>query len=282
LDGFLNALCYALSVAQEYYFVPGKVENWIIMIDASGCGLLNFPFKIFKKIIQVTSINFPSTLEKIYIMNPSQTIVASWYLIQSLLDPITSKKIALMKKTEYSQLLNKISQSQIETRYGGTLADPETYWPPINTLGKTPYTQNKRFTEDLSGTQNNLDQSDDTKLGVSDDGMTADTIEMKRDRGQRSRGRVKSSIDSSPSKPRTPKAKRDSSHPGAETKEEVIHERGESLPSFGQKTDRGDRTGRFGGGFASSRQTSKIKEEVYNDNDDEDEEEMKDEEDDFF
>jgi len=46
VDAFINALCYALSIAQEYYFVPGKVENWIIMIDTTGCGLLNFPFKV--------------------------------------------------------------------------------------------------------------------------------------------------------------------------------------------------------------------------------------------
>ena len=62
-------------------------------------------------------------------MNPSQTVFASWYLIQSVLDPITSKKIALLKKSEYSQLFNKISQNQIEARYGGTLAEPEdSFW----------------------------------------------------------------------------------------------------------------------------------------------------------
>jgi len=45
----MMALCYALSVAREFYFVPGKVENWIIIIDATGLGLLNFPFKVANK-----------------------------------------------------------------------------------------------------------------------------------------------------------------------------------------------------------------------------------------
>ena len=42
----MMALCYVLSVAREFYFVPGKVENWIIILDASGLGLLSFPFKV--------------------------------------------------------------------------------------------------------------------------------------------------------------------------------------------------------------------------------------------
>ena len=151
----------------------------------------------------------------------------------------------------------------------------------MNTLGKLPYTQSKKYTDDLSGTQNNLDQSDDTKLGVSDEGMTADTLEMKRERGQRNRGRVKSNIET-PSSRGSRKAKRDQSYPAPETKEEIPEQHGESLPSFGMKTDRGDRTGRFGGGNASSRKTSKIKEEEFYNENDEDEDTLKEEEGDFY
>lgn len=43
---FISALCFVLSVAKEYYFVAGKVENWVVLIEAGELGLFNFPFKV--------------------------------------------------------------------------------------------------------------------------------------------------------------------------------------------------------------------------------------------
>jgi len=45
-----------------------------------------------------------------------------------LIDPKTSKKITMLKKTQYPELLTKIPQNQLEEKYGGTLILPDVCW----------------------------------------------------------------------------------------------------------------------------------------------------------
>ena len=41
-----RGLCYVLNVVRDHCFVPGKVENWRIIIETNSVGLMNFPFKV--------------------------------------------------------------------------------------------------------------------------------------------------------------------------------------------------------------------------------------------
>lgn len=68
-------------------FVKGYVENWIVVVDIGGSGLFEFPFQTINMINEVLSINFTSSLHKMFIMNPSFLFSASWKLIECILDP---------------------------------------------------------------------------------------------------------------------------------------------------------------------------------------------------
>jgi len=46
IEDFIGALCFVLSVAKEFYMVPGRVENWVIMAETSGLGFEDVPFKV--------------------------------------------------------------------------------------------------------------------------------------------------------------------------------------------------------------------------------------------
>jgi hypothetical protein len=140
LADFIAALCFVLDTCKKFYFVPGKVENWVIIIESNSMGVFNFPFKIVKTINDVTSVNYTSTLDRLYIMNPSTFLNSSWNIISSFIDPETSAKISMLKKSHFKQLLERISVDQLEERYDGKLPSRKVYWPPINTLNEPPYT----------------------------------------------------------------------------------------------------------------------------------------------
>jgi len=45
-----------------------------------------------------------------------------------LIDPETASKISMLSKSDFPQLLEKISIDQLERRYGGTLPDRTVMW----------------------------------------------------------------------------------------------------------------------------------------------------------
>jgi hypothetical protein len=139
LEDFLQALCFVLDTVRKFYFIPGKVENWIIFIENNNEGVFNFPLKVIKSINDVTSVNYTSTLDKLYIVNPSSFLKRSWMFISNFIDPETATKIQMLGKSDYARLLQQIDPDQLEVKYGGTLPDQQIHWPPVNTLGKPPH-----------------------------------------------------------------------------------------------------------------------------------------------
>lgn len=139
VEDCIAALCFVLDTVRKFYFVPGKVENWVIFIESNNAGLLDFPIKVIKTINEVTSVNYTSTLDRLYIMNPSGFLKRSWMLISNFIDSETTTKIQMFTKSDYPKLLERINADQLEEKYGGTLKEPTIHWPPINTLGKLPH-----------------------------------------------------------------------------------------------------------------------------------------------
>jgi len=46
LKDIIEALCFVLDVCRKYYFVPGKVENWVIFLELNHGGIFDFPTKV--------------------------------------------------------------------------------------------------------------------------------------------------------------------------------------------------------------------------------------------
>jgi len=153
MKDIISAICFVLDTVKKFYFVPGKVENWIIIIETNGAGLFNFPIKMFKTINDVTAGNYTSTLEKLYVMNPSSFLKKSWSFASGFVDPETADKINFMTKSELHELNKTIDPDQLESIYGGTLPTPSVYWPPVNTLGQPPYTEGIKLDIEIATTK---------------------------------------------------------------------------------------------------------------------------------
>jgi len=46
LNELIEAMCFVFDVARKFYFVPGKVENWVILSELNHGGILDFPTKV--------------------------------------------------------------------------------------------------------------------------------------------------------------------------------------------------------------------------------------------
>jgi len=94
-------------------FLPGKIENWIWIVDINGKGVLNTPFKLLKQIIDITSINYLSTLHRFYIYNPSFSLNGLWKMIKKLLDEVVQEKIQFIPIKQAIRINQDIDPSQL-------------------------------------------------------------------------------------------------------------------------------------------------------------------------
>ena len=76
----------------------------IIIVDINGKGIVNFPFKILARVIDLTIVNFRGTLDKLFILNPSFSLNASWSIIKGMLDNDTNNKISFFNKANFSKM----------------------------------------------------------------------------------------------------------------------------------------------------------------------------------
>jgi CRAL/TRIO domain len=84
-----------------------------------------------KAITSVTALNFTGTLQKLYLLNPSSSLNFLWGGIKSFLDPVVAQKIDFVKESRFKEELGKtILPDQLEVKYGGSLPNFTTFWPP--------------------------------------------------------------------------------------------------------------------------------------------------------
>ncbi|CAD8055574.1 unnamed protein product [Paramecium primaurelia] len=129
----LNAATAIGNMVTKFMYARGYVENWIVILDSGGSGLFDFPFSTLNMINEFFSINFTSSLHKMFILNPSFFFNSSWKLIEKIIHPETAAKINFLKATDFYKLQELIPAEEIEIKYGGQHPNLTNFWPPINT-----------------------------------------------------------------------------------------------------------------------------------------------------
>ncbi len=109
--------------------VPGRVENWVIIVDLDDIGLTNVPAGL-KKMIASLQINYKARLAKMFVLNASFFIRAGWMIVEGFMDPVTRCKIQLSGDCSHPELRNLVSNTQLPAEYGGIAPAPGKAWPP--------------------------------------------------------------------------------------------------------------------------------------------------------
>lgn len=103
-----------LGIVRNQMFVPGKVENWMFLLETHGLGVLGLPVKALGFVIDTMTVNFSGCLEKMFILNPSSGLNFLWSTISGWLDEETRLKINFITKKNLKLIQESIPADQLE------------------------------------------------------------------------------------------------------------------------------------------------------------------------
>ena len=93
----VHAACYVHEEVIKTMFLPGQVENWVIIYDIGGLGVTEMPMGAIKTVTNKMSANYGGRLFKMFSVNAPGTIWFAWKAISAFLDPVTVEKIKISK-----------------------------------------------------------------------------------------------------------------------------------------------------------------------------------------
>ena len=115
-----------------HYFVPGKVENWVIINDLGGVSVFKIPFSTLNDLTKMLEQNYRTRLYRIYLVNAPWTMKLLFDLFKSL-DKNIQKKIHVSGKQFLEQMYEHIEKDEIEQKFGGNKPNLTVgYFPPRN------------------------------------------------------------------------------------------------------------------------------------------------------
>lgn len=93
----LMACAFMLEYVKSQFFLPGQIENWIIVFDLSNLSLMNVPFKTLKAFLDCLQSQYRCTAAKIFVLNVSSAFAFLWNTIKGFLEEHTKKKLQITK-----------------------------------------------------------------------------------------------------------------------------------------------------------------------------------------
>jgi len=81
----------------EFMFVPGRIENWIMVIDTGGKLLL--PVSSLETIIKKLAVVYSSCLEKLYVVNANFMVKLAYATAKKFIHPQTQQKIEVLSES---------------------------------------------------------------------------------------------------------------------------------------------------------------------------------------
>jgi hypothetical protein len=92
---------YILNDIAERSFCPGKVETWNIIIDLNGVNLRALPMRALKKLSTKMSLNYMSTLHRMFVVNSPRFITGLWTVAKLFIEKDTRTKISIYGSSDY-------------------------------------------------------------------------------------------------------------------------------------------------------------------------------------
>jgi hypothetical protein len=121
LDYFICAINVFSNYLLKHLFIPGQVENWIIITDLNGVSLWKPPTKMIS-IFNFLQKRFYYRLFKLYIYGMSGILNFCWRIIKNLVNDKTKEKFIFISNESdiHRTIINHVHPSQLEEKYGGT------------------------------------------------------------------------------------------------------------------------------------------------------------------
>eukprot|EP00357_Protocruzia_adherens_P002175 CAMPEP_0114984454 /NCGR_PEP_ID=MMETSP0216-20121206/7285_1 /TAXON_ID=223996 /ORGANISM="Protocruzia adherens, Strain Boccale" /LENGTH=561 /DNA_ID=CAMNT_0002346591 /DNA_START=167 /DNA_END=1852 /DNA_ORIENTATION=+ len=133
LDELLHASFYLMDYVKEHMFIPGKVENWVVICDYSNLSTKDIPFSTLKKIMVMLQSNYRNRLNFSYGVNVPSFVHKLWSLAKLFLDELTIMKVKMFKGGCEEELFKHCNREQVEEKFGGSAPNVSQFWPLAET-----------------------------------------------------------------------------------------------------------------------------------------------------
>ena len=111
---------YVAEYIKENLFIPGKVENWIFLVDLCNVGILKLPLNALKDLGGTLEKNYRTKLFRMYVVNAPWTVNMLYGVIKTF-DKNIQKKIIISRTNSAPEMFKHVSKKQVELKYGGTM-----------------------------------------------------------------------------------------------------------------------------------------------------------------
>ncbi|CAD8159827.1 unnamed protein product [Paramecium octaurelia] len=129
IDVLLQSMTIFLDYVLTNCMLPGQIENWIVIMDLGGLGIMGLPKQDLYRIMNYLSSNYRSRMHKCYVINCLKALSITWTMIKNFLEDITVNKIHFENCP--LPLLQYTNPQQLEKKYGGVANDKQdNFWPP--------------------------------------------------------------------------------------------------------------------------------------------------------
>ena len=131
VEALIEGSSFFFDFIVKKLLLPGKVENWIIIIDLDNISLTKIPVKKVGAIITNGVRNFGARLFRNYNINASWTVRKSNQIFTAFIDDITKIKSQTFGDTYRDAIFQYIPKESIEVKYGGTRPNIKNkFFPP--------------------------------------------------------------------------------------------------------------------------------------------------------
>ena len=121
INNFIYAIHFFVKYLSKHIFIPGQVENWVMLADMSEVSFWKPPTKILK-IFDFLQNKYLCRLSSLYIYGMNYVLTMCWKIVKKLIDERTAQKFNFISgDNDIRELvLSKINPTQLERRFGGS------------------------------------------------------------------------------------------------------------------------------------------------------------------
>ena len=120
IENFIYTIYFFINYLSEHIFIPGQVENWVMIADLSNVSFWKPPTKILK-IFNFLQNKYLCRLCSLYVYGMNYVLTVCWKIVKKLIDERTAQKFNFISGQDDIKnfVLNKIHPSQLEQKFGG-------------------------------------------------------------------------------------------------------------------------------------------------------------------
>ena len=127
-----QSIIYLLRYILKYNFIPGQIENWVIIVDFKDVGLSDV--SDFKKVFGTLS-RYRGRVFRNYFVNITGFLKIAVKTALKIFGSSTTKKLKILGTDELHKMQDIISKDNIQQKYGGTAPDiipgGNNLFPPV-------------------------------------------------------------------------------------------------------------------------------------------------------